>query len=380
MNPLVVLGATGSIGRQALEVATHLQVPVVGLAARRLSPELLGLAARYPEATVGVTSPRSGDGPMISEALGSRALIGPDALDTLAALPGCTVLNGVVGAVGLSASAVALEAGNRLALANKESLVAGGPVLLAAKRRGGGELIPVDSEHSAVLQCMAGEEPSSATKIVLTASGGPFLGWSLERLEKVSPEEALRHPTWRMGPRITIDSATLMNKGFEVIEAHYLFDMPYDSIEVVIHPQSLVHAMVEFSDGSVKAQLGDPDMRVPIQYALTYPTRSAGKAAAFGVSGRQLTFERPDPIGFPALALAYEAGRRGGSAPAVLNAADEVAVEAFLAGRIGFLGIVEVVERTLERVHSGSMETVDDVRAIDGEAREAAGSFLARVC
>jgi 1-deoxy-D-xylulose-5-phosphate reductoisomerase len=290
-----------------------------------------------------------------------------------------TVVNGVVGAAGLAASVAALLAGNRLALANKESLVAGGPVLKRARQEGGGELIPVDSEHSALLQCMAGENPSAVRRLILTASGGPFRGRSLDSMAAVTVEEALAHPTWAMGPRITVDSATLMNKAFEVIEAHFLFGLDYEHIEVVVHPQSIVHSLVEFVDGSLKAHLGEPDMRVPIQYAITYPHRRPGDLPLFSLAGQTLTFESPDRKAFPLLELGYEAGRRGESAPAVLNAADEIAVQAFLDGRVGFSAIPRVVGGTLDRVALRKLESVADVRAVDVEAR-AVASEIAGTC
>jgi 1-deoxy-D-xylulose-5-phosphate reductoisomerase len=372
----VVLGATGSIGRQALDVARRLGMEVRGLAARRGSPALLALAARHRPAQVAVAAPTPRSQRLSIEALGRRAAFGSEAITDLASLPGCIVLNGIVGVAGLPASLAALEAGNRLALANKESLVAGGPLLAEAQRRGGGELVPVDSEHSALFQCLAGEDPAAVRRLLLSASGGPFRGRSRRQLARAMVAEALAHPTWRMGRRITIDSATLMNKAFEVIEAHHLFHVPYDRIEVIIHPQSVVHSLVEFVDGSLKAQLGFPDMRVPIQYALTYPERREGPLAAFDLAGRSLTFECPDLEAFPCLRLGYEAGRLGGSAPVVLNAADEVAVRAFLRGRLGLNGIPEVVERALQTVAVRPLESLADLLAVDAEARAAASAAL----
>jgi len=293
----------------------------------------------------------------------------------LAGTPDAIVVNGIVGSAGLPASVAALEAGNRLALANKESLVAGGALVRASLAVGGGELIPVDSEHSALFQCLAGEDPAAVRRIVLPASGGPFRGMSAEALASVTVEQALAHPTWKMGPRITIDSATLMNKGFEVIEAHHLFGIGYDAIDVVVHPQSIVHGIVEFIDGSLKVHIGEPDMRVPIQYALTHPARAAGVAPAFPFAGTALTFEAPDLEAFPCLRIAYEAGRLGGSAPAALNAADEIAVQAFLEGRIGFSSIPVVVERTVQALSGRPVGTVDEVLAVDREARAIAREF-----
>ncbi len=380
MTPLVVLGATGSIGRQTLEVAARLGSAVVAVAARRGSDELLALAGRHPDALVGVAAPTADERAAVVTAVGDRARFGPEAMEELAALPGATVVNGIVGSAGLAASVTALASGNRLALANKESLVAGGPVVAAARAAGGGELVPVDSEHSALAQCLAGEDVAAVRRIVLTASGGPFRGRQPAELAEVTVDQALAHPTWSMGPRITIDSATLMNKGFEVIEAHYLFGLPYDAIDVVVHPQSIVHSLVEFVDGSVKAQLGEPDMRGPIQYAITYPARLPDGGGSFDVTKSDLTFEPPDRQAFPCLDLAYAAGRAGGSAPAVLNAADEVAVHAFLQRRIGFASIPVVIERTLESVPQRDLGTVADVLAVDAEARGVAHQVVGGSC
>jgi 1-deoxy-D-xylulose-5-phosphate reductoisomerase len=378
--PVVILGATGSIGTQTLEVVARTGRAVAGIAARRGSDGLLEIAAAHPEATVAVAAPTTDERERFQAALGSRVEFGPEALEAMAARPATVVVNGVVGAAGLRASVAALRAGNRLALANKESLVAGGPVLLASLAEGGGELIPVDSEHSAIAQCLVGEDPATVRRLVLTASGGPFRGRDVDDLAGVTVRDALAHPTWGMGTRITIDSATLMNKAFEVIEAHHLFGLDYDAIDVVVHPQSIVHSMVEFVDGSVKAQLGEPDMRLPIQYAMGYPGRSPVPDEGFTLAGRSLTFEAPDRQAFPCLDLGYEAGRRGGSAPAVLNAADEVAVAAFVQGQIGFTSIPVVVERALEEVPWCDLATVDDVMAVDAEARGAAFTAIGRSC
>jgi 1-deoxy-D-xylulose-5-phosphate reductoisomerase len=351
------------------------------MAARRGSDDLLAAAARFPEAAVGAAAPTRAEERRLREALGDRLAIGKEALTDFAASRGCTVVNGIVGSAGLPASVTALEAGNRLALANKESLVAGGEVVISALERGGGELIPVDSEHSALAQCLQGEDPASVRRLILSASGGPFRGWEADAMAAVTPEDALQHPTWRMGNRITIDSATLMNKAFEVIEAHFLFGLDYDDISVVVHPQSVVHSLVEFVDGSLKAQLGEPDMRVPIQYAITHPARAAtiGRPS-FSLPGRSLVFEDPDLDAFPCLRLGYEAGRMGGSAPAVLNAADEIAVQAFLDGRIGFGSIAVVVEQTLASVAPRPVGSVAEVLEVDGEARRVAQQHLGGSC
>lgn len=380
VKPLVVLGATGSIGTQTLEVAARMGIPVAAVAARQGSDRLAEIGEAHPGCLVGVTSPTRDEEQRFSARFGTRARFGPESLVELAALDGCIVINGVVGFAGLPATLGALAAGNRLALANKESLVAAGPVVLEALSQSSGELIPVDSEHSALFQCLVGEPRSAVRRMMLTASGGPFFGRRREELENVTPRQALAHPTWSMGPRITIDSATLVNKGLEVIEAHYLFGIPLEDIEVVIHPQSIVHSLVEFVDGSLKAHLGEPDMRVPIQYAITYPARSQGVLGQFSLAGRDLTFRAPDHDAFPALSLAYEAGRRGGSAPAAFNAADEVAVHAFLEGRLGFQGISLILEKTLAATGWDEISTVADVLEADREARAIAHSMLGGAC
>lgn len=375
-QPVVVLGSTGSIGTQALEVADNLGIEVRAIAARQPGDELLAQARRYPEARVVVTGGSKTEQASFQEALGRTVLFDMDSLVEVGSMPGVVVINGIVGAAGLRATIAGLEAGNRVGLANKESLVAGGPVVKKALRDHGGELIPVDSEHSALYQCLVGENPEAVARIVLTASGGPFRGRDRESLESVTPEQALNHPTWEMGQRITIDSATLFNKGLEVIEAHYLFDVDYDRIDVVVHPQSVIHSMVELVDGSWKAHLGHADMRIPIQYAITAPERAVGLAAPFSLSGLSLDFEEPDRANFPALDLSYRAGREAGSSPAVLNAADETAVEAFLQGRLGFNGITRIVEQTLDAVEWRKVDDYDTVVDADREGRAVAASLI----
>ena len=348
---IAVLGATGSIGRQALEIiAAHPDLEACALAAG--SSELAPLAAEH-----GVEHVQTGGDP--------TALLDDSAPDV--------VLNAVVGFAGLPATLWALERGVTLALANKESLVAAGELALAARERGGGLLLPVDSEHSAAYQCLEGLEPETVHSLVLTASGGPFRGRSQEELSTVTRADALAHPTWRMGPKITIDSATLANKGLELIEAHFLFGLPYEQIEVVVHPTSVVHALVRLRDGASLAHLGYPDMRVPISFALTYPDRAETPVEPldFG-SGLTLEFEPPDLETFPMLALARDAGERGGTYPCVYNAANEVAVAAFLAGRLPFLGIAEIVEETLGAVEGGPARTLDELVDVDAEARQLA--------
>jgi len=378
LNPLVVLGATGSIGRQTIEVADRIGVPIAAVAARTPSDAIVELGVGHPDAAVCVVDP--GDqADRLRTAFGGRVHFGKGAITEAAAMDGVTVVNAVVGAAGLEASLSALYAGNRLALANKESLVAGGPLMTQAVAAGGGELLPVDSEHSAIWQCLIGEESGTVARLILTASGGPFRGMSLSDMESVTVADALAHPTWSMGPRITTDSATLMNKAFEVIEAHYLFDMPYDSIDVVVHPQSVVHSFVEFVDGVVKAEVGIPDMRKPIQAAIVYPDRVKVEHPKFDLVGTDLTFEKPDYASFPCLGLGYEAGRAGGSATAVLNAADEVAVEAFLAERIPFVGVAAVVGGTLTAHEVATPRSIEDILEVDAWARAHAADAVSRI-
>ncbi len=375
LTPIVVLGATGSIGRQTLDVADRLNRSVLGLAAGSLSDEIVNLADRYPGARVAVA--HIPERP-IDAALGRRIDFGPEAVAALARLPETTVVNGIVGAAGLEPSLAALESGNRLALANKESLLTGGPLVLSALASGGGELVPVDSEHSAIWQCIEGESVEEIRRVILTASGGPFHARPDVDLERVSVADALAHPTWNMGQRISIDSATLMNKAFEVIEAHFLFTLAYDQIDVVIHPGSFVHSLVEFIDGVVKAELGPPDMRKPIQRALTWPERAQAPVVPIDLVGNVLTFSAPDRTRFPALDLGYKAGRRGGNGPAVLNAADEVAVAAFLDRRIRFTDIVAVAAGALEAVPPAPISTLADALAADAAGRAAATESIAR--
>ena len=367
LKPIVVLGATGSIGLQTLDVADRLGILVTGLAAGHGSASFFDLADRYPDARLALAEPGD-DHPRNVET-------GTDAVASLAAMPGTIVVNGIVGAAGLEPTLSALEAGNRVALANKESLITGGPLVLEALTTDGAELLPVDSEHSAIWQCLAGEDLARVNQVVLTASGGPFRGMGADELAGVTVEQALAHPTWDMGNRITIDSATLMNKAFEVIEAHFLFGLEFEQIDVVVHPQSFVHAFVEFVDGVVKAEVGAPDMRKPIQIALTYPDRVPGPTMGFDPV--DLSFSAPDRVAFPALDLGYEAGRKGGNAPAVLNAADEVAVSAFLDGRIPFLAITDVVAAALDSVPLQPLQQLDDAFSADLAGRTAAAEAVA---
>ncbi len=379
-RPVVVLGATGSIGTQTLEVATSLGLDVAVVAGNRPGERLFDIAFEHPEAAVIVAGGSSSEREAFAAELGRPVRFGSDAILEAAAVPGRVVVNGIVGAAGLKATVAALEAGNRVALANKESLVAGGAVVTRVLAEHGGELVPVDSEHSALYQCLAGESMDSVRRLVLTASGGPFRGRDRESLATVTPEEALQHPTWNMGRRITIDSATMFNKGLEIIEAHHLFGVEYDQIEVVIHPQSILHSAVEFIDGSLKGHFGHPDMKIPIQYALTTPGRMGLSTQPFTLAGSHLVFEEPDRLTFPSIDIAYAAGRAGGSSPAVMNAADEIAVEAFLQRRLDFLGITDVVARTIEKVEWSEPTTVEDVVRVDAEARLVAASLIAATC
>jgi 1-deoxy-D-xylulose-5-phosphate reductoisomerase len=353
---IALLGATGSIGRQALEVIDA-------------NPELTVCALASGSRAVDEVAAERGVG---------HVQVGGDLTEILEASRPDLVLNAVVGFAGVHATLWALERGVTLALANKESLVAAGELAVSAWKRGGGLLLPVDSEHSGVFQCLEGRARETVETVVLTASGGPFRNRSRDELESVSVEEALAHPTWSMGPKITVDSATLANKGLELIEAHHLFDLDYDRIEVVVQPTSVVHALVRFRDGAVLAHLGQPDMRVPISFALTYPGRGATTAARldFG-EGLQLAFEPPDPERFPLLGLAREAGARGGTYPCAFNAANEVAVAAFLEGRVRFVDIAALVEDALGRVAGAAAADLAELVEADEEARRFTGGMVA---
>jgi 1-deoxy-D-xylulose-5-phosphate reductoisomerase len=379
---VALLGSTGSIGRSALSVLDRHtdEFRVVALAAHRSAGELAQQVTRYAPALAVLVDEEAArsNGP-----LHPSVRVGRQALIEAATHPDAdVVINAVVGAAGLEATLAALRAGKRLALANKESLVAGGPLVRQALRDGGGELIPVDSEHSAILQCLAGAHDRTLRRMILTASGGPFRGWPAERLQDVTREQALQHPTWDMGAKITIDSATLANKALEVVEAHFLFDAAYDDIEVVVHPQSIIHSMVEFVDGSVMAQLGFPTMELPILYALTYPHRIAdtGTRRFDPVAAGALTFEAVDVQRFRAFGLGIAAGRQGGTAPAVFNAANEVAVAAFLGGAVSFNGIADIIDGALQEHHAAAADSLDTVLAADSRAREVAAAAVRKIC
>ena len=351
MKRVALLGATGSIGRQAIEIV--LQSPELELCALMSGAQPLGALG----AAHGV----------------EHLQVGGSADELLEACEPDIVLNAIVGFAGVGATLWALEHGVTLALANKESLVAAGELAVAAHRRGGGLLLPVDSEHSALFQCLEGRAPETVDGLVLTASGGPFRGRSRTDLEHVTVAEALAHPTWAMGRKISVDSATLANKGLELIEAHWLFGVPYARIEVVVHPRSIVHSLVRLRDGALLAHLGSPDMRVPISFALGYPDRPALTVEPLDLSdGLDLRFEAVDGDTFPLLPLARDAGERGGTAPCAYNAANEVAVSAFLEGRIGFLEIADTVAAALEQVDGAPARDLDDLVAADAEARRIA--------
>jgi 1-deoxy-D-xylulose-5-phosphate reductoisomerase len=368
MKKVAILGSTGSIGVQALEiVAASEELRVVGLAAGSSWEQLLEQARQHGVPTVALAAVAAVE--KARSAWDGRVLAGEEGIRELIAASGADlVLNGMVGAAGLGPTVVALGEGIDVALANKESLVIGGELTTALAEATGARLLPVDSEHSALFQLIGGEQPGTVERLVLTASGGPFRGRS--DLSGVSVEAALAHPTWKMGGRITIDSATLMNKGFEAIEAHHLFAVPYERIAVVVHPQSIVHSLIDLNDGATLAHLGYPDMRVPISYALHFPERADVDVPRLDLAAvGELSFEPPDLGTFACLRLALEAGRAGGTAPCVLNAADEVAVAAFLAGRIEFAAIAAAIERVLEQMPSQPVTHFEDLFAIDGEAR-----------
>ncbi len=370
LRRIVIAGSTGSIGTQALEVIATApqQFEVVGLGSGSSVEKLAEQARQWRPRVVAIADASLAAKLEASVPPGTEVRAGPGALASMAEMAD-VVLNGVVGFAGLDVTVAALMAGRRLALANKESLVAGAPVVQAARATSGAELIPVDSEHCAIHQCL-GRSASESARLILTASGGPFRGRRPEQLRAVTVAEALAHPTWKMGPKITVDSSTLMNKGLEVIEAHELFGHSYDKIDVVVHPQSIVHSMVEFSDGATLAQLSNPDMRLPIGYALGYPARMQSSYGALGWAGSfSLDFEPPDLETFRCLALAYAAGRAGHSAPACLNAANEIAVGAFLDGRLSWGGIADVVADVLEHHVPTRLSSVQDVLAADAEAR-----------
>lgn len=388
MKNLAILGSTGSIGKQSLAVVESMpeRFRVVALAAGSNLEELAGQIVRHKPEVVSVGDAAKADA--LAKLLREKGISplpaihhGREGMLAVGTHPGADiVVSAAVGVVGLEATYEAIRLGRTIALSNKEVLVAAGKIVMAAAKKAGKELLPVDSEHNAVHQCLRGGTHAEVRRIVLTASGGPFRKTPLKSLETVTTEQALAHPKWRMGNRITIDSATMMNKGFEVIEARWLFGVRPDQIDVIIHPQSTIHSMVEFVDGSVLAQLGPTDMRMPIQYALTYPERVASKQVELDWSQlRRLDFEKASTRRFPCLRLAREAMKKGGAHPCALNAADEVAVAAFLERRLPFLGIAEVVEGVLSRTPKVRFESMADVLTADAEARRIAVEEVARL-
>ena len=379
MRRVLILGSTGSIGVQALDVVGRSDdIEVVGLAAHSSWEQLLEQARSFGVARVAFADEDAAA--RASEAwTEGEVLAGAEGLVRLITETKCDlVLNALVGSAGLGPTIAALGEGIDLALANKESLVVGGELVMALAEATGAQVLPVDSEHSALHQLISAERPGTVDRLVLTASGGPFRGRSAEELREVTREEALAHPTWDMGGKITIDSATLMNKGLELIEAHHLFAVPYERIDVVVHPQSIIHAVVHLNDGASLAHMGYPDMRVPISHALHHPDRVDVPVPALDlVELGALTFEAPDVDAFPCLRLAREAAEVGGTAPCVLNAANEIAVHAFLQGEIPFTGIAEVIDRTLDAVAAKSVRHFSDLYTADTEAREAARKVAA---
>ncbi len=378
---LLILGCTGSIGVQALDVVAHAEpgrFEVAGLAADRSWERLLDQARSFGVPRVALTDVRAAA--RASEAwTEGEVLSGPEGLVRLITETQCDmVLNGIVGSAGLVPSVAALGEGIDLALANKESLVVGGELVTQLAEATGAQIIPVDSEHSALYQLLGGEQTGTVDRLILTASGGPFRGLVPSKLEEVTVEQALAHPTWEMGGKITIDSATLMNKGLELIEAHHLFGTPYDQIDVVVHPQSIIHSLIQVCDGATLAHLGYPDMRVPISFALNHPERVDVPVRPLDLAQLgALTFEPVDTETFACLRLAREAGVTGGTAPCTMNAANEVAVHAFLSGRLRFLGIAEVIEETLGQLPGGPVHSFDALAEADAHARTVAGELVA---
>jgi 1-deoxy-D-xylulose-5-phosphate reductoisomerase len=382
MRRLVILGSTGSIGTQALDVVRRHpdRFEIVALAAATKHDLLVGQVREFMPPVVGVTEEAAGQ-ELRAGLEGLRApeiVTGPDAAERLARdVEADMVVNAMVGAVGLPPTLAALQSGKMLALANKESLVVGGELVLDLVKGEPERLIPVDSEHAALAQCLRGERREDLRRVILTASGGPFRGWTREELAKASVKEALAHPTWRMGPKITIDSATLMNKGLEVIEAHYLFRLEYSQIDVVVHPESVIHGLVEYTDGSMIAQLAEPLMRLPIQLALAYPDRLGKGVRSLDLATlRRLTFEPVDVDAFPALDLAYRAGRMGATFPAAMNAANEVAVMAFLEGKIPLTGIADLIAGVLDEHEPASVVSLVTLDRADRWARRRAAELI----
>ncbi|MSR84435.1 MAG: 1-deoxy-D-xylulose-5-phosphate reductoisomerase [Candidatus Latescibacteria bacterium] len=381
MKQVVVLGCTGSIGDTTFKVLEGLGgvYQVLGLSGGRQLDKLVARARTWQPAWVCVADPGDREA-VVGQLPGTKVLIGEEGLCQLASLPEADlIVNGLAGGVGLRPTLAGLAAGKVMGMANKEPIVMAGGLLLAAARAGGGQILPLDSEPNALWQCLKGEEKGSLARLILTASGGPFRGRTRAQLAGVTPEQALRHPTWKMGAKITVDSATLMNKGFEVIEASWLFGVGIDQVEVVIHPESVVHSLAEFTDGAMLAHLGRTDMVLPIQYALTHPQRRPAPLERLDLTQvGQLRFSAPDRENFPCLDLCYQAGRLGGTAPALLSGADEVAVAGFLAGEIGFLDIAELNRQVLEAHIPAPADSLEAVLEADGLGRRLAAAWIAK--
>jgi len=372
MRSISILGSTGSVGRQTLEIAELLGLRVLALSTNKNTGLLEAQARRFRPAVAAVLDEGAArDFSARVRDTGVRVVSGMGGLVEAACAGGAdTVVTAVVGMAGLLPTLAAVRLGRRVALANKETLVCAGKLVMDGARESGAEIIPVDSEHSALFQCLIGEKPGSVKSLVLTASGGPFRGLGRAELRGVTPDMALKHPSWNMGKKVTVDSATLMNKGLEVIEASHLFGIPPERIEVVVHPESVVHSMVEFADNSIKAQLSAPDMRLPIQYALTYPERMPSPVPALDLAElAALTFEAPDTEAFPCLRLALETARARGTACAVMSCANDAAVERFLRGELGFYGIYDSVSAALESVGNVAAPSLEDIIAAGEEAK-----------
>ena len=379
---IAILGSTGSIGTQTLDVArAHAdKLTVEVLTAGRNAQLLIEQAREFvPNTVVIADESKYSEVKSALADLDIKVWAGAKAIEDVVQMSTVdTVVTAMVGYAGLSSTIKAIEAGKNIALANKETLVVAGELITKLVAKHKVKVTPVDSEHSAIFQCLVGEP--DVEKLIITASGGPFRTKSIDELRTATPQQALKHPNWNMGAKITIDSATMMNKGLEVIEAHWLFDIPYEQIEVTVHPQSIIHSMVQFIDGSVKAQMGLPDMKLPIQYALSYPDRWPSDFGRINFKSQQpLTFEAPDLEKFRCLALAYEALGKGGNMPAIMNAANEVAVDAFLKGRIGFLDIAETIGKTMQQMPFISQPTYDDYVATDRESREFARKIVEKI-
>lgn len=380
MKTVSILGATGSIGQSTLDLVQRAPdaYQVLALTAAQ-DVSGLAAAARATNAKLAVIADETLYEPLKAELSGTNTHVsaGPQALIDAAHLDADWTMAAIVGCAGLAPTLAALERGKTVALANKEALVSAGDLMLAVARASGATLLPTDSEHNAVFQCLDQSAPKGVAKIILTASGGPFRTWTKAQMQAAQPEQALKHPNWAMGAKITIDSATMFNKGLELIEAHYLFDMPADRLEVIFHPQSVIHSMVEYVDGSVLAQMGAPDMRIPIAHCLAWPERMDTPVARLNLAEvARLEFEAPDEDRFPALRLAREAMVEGGAKPAILNAANEIAVAAFLERRIAFTDIAVIVESVLQAYEAAAPSTISDVLEIDGEARRLAARSM----